>query len=59
MKIVVLYLFIGIILWFFTLSIKEKESFFIKVRGFFNLILFWPLSCVLLLIMANEARKWK
>lgn len=59
MKIVVLYLFIGIILWFFTLSIKEKEPFFIKVRGFFNLILFWPLSCVLLLIMANEARKWK
>ena len=40
MKIVVLYLFIGIILWFFTLSIKEKEPFFIKVRGFFNLILF-------------------
>ncbi len=59
MKIVVLYLFIGIILWFFTLSIKEKEPFFIKVRGFFNLILFWPLSGVLLLIMANEARKWK
>lgn len=57
MKIVVLYLFIGIILWLFTLSIEEKEPFFIKVRGFFNLILFWPLSCVLLLIMAIEARK--
>ena len=59
MKIVVLYLFIGIILWLFTLSIEAKEPFFIKVKGFFNLILFYPLSCVLLLIMAIEARKWK
>lgn len=39
MKILVLYLFIGIILWLFTLSIEEKEPIFIKVRGF--LILFY------------------
>ena len=59
MKIVVLYLFIGIILWLFTLSIEEKEPFFIKVKGFFNLILFYPLSCILLLIIAIEAKKWR
>lgn len=59
MKIVVLYLFIGIILWLFNLSIEEKEPFFIKVKGFFNLILFYPLSCILLLIIAIEAKKWK